>query len=72
MNNKSIMELVRKHLSSGAEMESSARLCLADAVELDNQGRHAESAIRALKGLQYLVGCWHPDFKEADKFVNPT
>ena len=56
--------LARKHIGKGV-MESSARLCLADAVELYDDGDADMAKVRALKSLSYSVGIFHPDYKRA-------
>jgi len=64
MNANQVLILARKHLGNGT-MESSARLCLADAVRLFDDGDHDAAKSRALKSLQYSVGCFHEDFAKA-------
>lgn len=59
-----VMALARKHLGSG-DMESSARLCMADAVNLYNEGLYDFAKARALASLEYSVGIFHPDYKKA-------
>ncbi len=59
-----IQTLARKHLGKG-EMESSARLCLADSIELSDLGDFKSASERALKSLAYSVGVFHPDYKRA-------
>lgn len=46
--------LARRHL--GGRMESSARVCLADAVSLFDQGKFDQAHARALKSISYSVG----------------
>lgn len=62
-----VIALARKHLGKGT-MESSARLCLEDAVRLYDEGAYFDSRLRALKSLQYSVGCFHPDYRRADRW----
>lgn len=59
-----VLTLARKHLGKG-EMESSARLCLADAAKLYDEGRFGYARQRALRSLQYSVGIWHRDYLKA-------
>lgn len=61
----SLLALARKHL--GGAMESSARLCLADAIEASNRGDFEVAIARALKSLAYSVGIFHPDYVRAAK-----
>lgn len=63
MNLTSIIILARKHL--GGEMESSARLCLTDALRLYETGKHVDAKARALKSLAYSVGILHADYRRA-------
>lgn len=60
-----ILALCRKHLGNGAAMESSARLCLADAISLKDEGNFDASKVRALKSLSYSVGIFHADYQRA-------
>jgi hypothetical protein len=48
-------------------MESSARLCLRDAVNLQERGLLEDAKSRALKSLKYSVGIYHPDYQRAAK-----
>jgi hypothetical protein len=54
-------------VSNGAAMESSARLCLTDAIELQAEGKLDDAKARALKSLAYSVGVFHADYKRAAK-----
>jgi len=61
-----VIVLARKHL--GGEMESSARLCLAEAMSIVNKfGDLNQAKARALKSLAYSVGMSHPDYQRAAK-----
>lgn len=66
MNSSEVLALARKHLGSGS-MESSARLCLADAVSLMDKGDLKYAKLRALKSLAYSVGILHADYQRAAK-----
>jgi len=44
-------------------MESSARLCLAEAIELTNNGDYAAGKARAVKSLAYSVGILSPTYQ---------
>lgn len=57
--------LARKNL--GGEMESSARLCLADAVALQDAGNLEAAKRRAIDSLRYSVGVFHKDYIRASK-----
>lgn len=59
-----VLALARKHLGSGT-MESSARLCLADAISLYDAGEFVYARARALRSLAYSVGITHPDYIRA-------
>lgn len=65
MNTSQILALARKHI--GGDMESSARLCLADAVKLYDTGDLKYARARALRSLEYSIGIFHPDYKKASK-----
>ena len=60
-----VMILARKHV--GGPMESSARICLADAVALQDAGDYEAARVRAIKSLAYSVGILHPDYQRAAK-----
>jgi hypothetical protein len=62
MQTSAVITLARKHLGNGAVMESSARLCLADAVELFDAGQFDLARERAQKSLSYSVGILHPAY----------
>ena len=63
MNTSEVIALARKHLGGG--MESSARICLSDAVNLLDGGDLFSAKERALKSLAYSVGVCHPDYARA-------
>lgn len=65
MNATQIISLARRYL--GTANESSARICLADAIKLQNAGDIASARSRALKSLQYSVGIFHSDYQRACK-----
>lgn len=65
-----VMTLARKHIGKG-EMESSARLCLSDAVALFDAGDLEYAKRRALKSLAYSVGIYHRDYVRASYGVWP-
>jgi hypothetical protein len=67
MNTSQILALARKNL--GGDMESSSRLCLADAVSLYDKGEYAYACKRALDSLSYSVGIFHPDYQKAHKSI---
>lgn len=50
-----------------AQMESSARLCLADAVALKDSGDYEHARQRAIKSLAYSVGIGSSIYREATK-----
>ena len=62
LDTSAILALARKHVGNGAEMESSARLCLADAVALADRDELIAAQERARKSLAYSVGIFHDDY----------
>jgi hypothetical protein len=67
MNTKEVIALARKHASNGATMQSSAQLCLEDAIKLFDAGDLQHAKARAVKSLGYSVGVFHEDHKRAAK-----
>lgn len=67
MNTEQVIQLARKHVGNGAAMDSSARLCLANAVALSEKGDLHFAKARALKALSYSVGVFHQDYARAAK-----
>lgn len=65
MTTRDVFALAVKHL--GGDMESSARLCLADARQLEAQDREDDARRRALDSLRYSVGIGHPDYQRASR-----
>lgn len=59
------IRLARKHVGNGAAMESSARLCLSDALELMEKERYEYAYARAVRSLGYSVGIFHADYQAA-------
>jgi hypothetical protein len=55
-----VIRLARKHLGEGP-MDSSARLCLADAMAEYEPGEYQRARVRATRSLGYSVGYFHPD-----------
>jgi hypothetical protein len=60
-----IIQVARKHVGNGASMESSARLCLADAIRYHDDGNWHRADMHALKSLTYSIGIAHPDYRKA-------
>ena len=60
-----IIQLARNHVGNGAAMESSARLCLADAIKHSDNGQWHRANVHALKSLAYSVGIVHADYCKA-------
>lgn len=69
MNANDAIILARKHIGNGAAMDSSARLCLTDAVALQDKGDLSAAKVRALKSLGYSVGVFHNDYKRVNQSV---
>jgi hypothetical protein len=66
MNTNTAIVLARKHVGNGAAMESSARVCLEDAVRLYDENKLDLAKARAVKSLGYSVGVFHNDYKRAN------
>jgi hypothetical protein len=65
MNVNDIIILARKHL--GGSMESSALLCLTQAIEHRDAGAYDLARQWALRSLSYSVGILHPAHIRASK-----
>ena len=68
MNTNDTIILARKHLGTNA-MRSSAAVCLADAVALQDDGGLFNARLRALRSLAYSVGRFHPDYKRVNSAI---
>ena len=66
MNVDLALRLARKHLSNGAEMASSARVAMADAVAALDRGDLTIAVNRARRSLAYSVGIFHADYQRVD------
>lgn len=64
MSVSQVIVLARKHVRTGP-MQSSAELCLTDAIRLYENGKLPEARKRALKSLAYSVGILHTDYQRA-------
>lgn len=64
MNIDDVLVIARKHLGKGV-MDSSARLCLEDAIQLVEAGNFEAARTRALKSIAYSVGIFHDDYIQA-------
>jgi hypothetical protein len=64
MQSDQVLILARKHLGQGNE--PSARFCLEEAVQRQNDGSFDYAKRWALKSLDYSVGFMHPDYKTAN------
>lgn len=67
MTTDQILALARKYLGTKDSMESSARLCLQDAINLMNKGELTYARNRALDSLRYSIGILHSDYIKASK-----
>jgi hypothetical protein len=67
MNTNKAIILARKHLHNGAEMASSAEICLADSIEQYDEGNFDAAKMWAVKSLAYSVGVFHKDYQRAVK-----
>ena len=64
-----LIQLARKHVGNGAGMESSARLCLEDAVRHYDDGNLNQANLHALKSMAYSVGLFAGDYRKAWRHV---
>ena len=65
MNTDEVIALARKNVGANRANESSARLCLEDAVNLYNKADFEHAKKRAIDSLRYSVGIFHSDYKKA-------
>lgn len=59
------IKLARKHVGNGAEMESSARLCLSDAINRFDEDQMDSAHWHACRSLRYSVGIFSADYQTA-------
>ena len=64
--NKAII-LARKHIGNGALMDSSARVCLNDALRAVEREDYKAAKMWALSSLAYSVGIFHADYQKVTK-----
>lgn len=72
MNANKALILARKHIGNGAVMDSSARACLADAIEQYDAGNYDAARMWATKSLAYSVGVFHADYRKAFFMETPS
>lgn len=65
MNISAVIRSARQHVRNGAAMESSARLCLADAVRLYDAEDLDGARAMAVRSLKYSVGILSPVYRAA-------
>jgi hypothetical protein len=58
------IQLARNHVADNAKMESSARICLADAINLFDRDEYRDAIGRAMRSLSFSVGIHHSDFQK--------
>lgn len=63
MNAANAIIIARKHVGNGAAMESSARLCLQNAIQQYDYGHYDAAQMWAAKSLAYSVGVAHKDYQ---------
>lgn len=59
--------VAKRNLALAGEMESSASLCLADAIAFYEAGQIDRFWERILKSLAYSVGVFHQDWQEVKR-----
>jgi hypothetical protein len=62
-SNRAII-LARKHIGNGALMDSSARVCLNDALRAVEREDYRAAKMWAIKSLGYSVGIFHADYQK--------
>lgn len=72
MDTASVIALARKHVADVPAIESSARLCLADAVKLQEAGDLSAAKRRALDSLAYSRGVLDVIYRKAAARVFTT
>jgi len=65
MNTEQAIVIARKHVGNGAQMDSSARLCLSDAISIMEKGNLESAKKWAVRSLSYSVGVFHSDYQLA-------
>jgi antirestriction protein len=68
MNANQCLTLARKHLTSAAIQESSARFCMAEAVARMDEGQEDSAVMWAEKSLAYSVGVFHEDYRKVAEY----
>jgi hypothetical protein len=61
---KKAIILARKHIGNGALMDSSARVCLNDALRAIEREDYRAAKMWALSSLAYSVGIFHADYQQ--------
>ena len=67
MNTCDVIRLARKHVDNNVAMQSSARLCLADAIAMYDEGDIDSAKMWALRSLKYSTGIFNKDYQRASK-----
>jgi hypothetical protein len=65
MPTEKIIELAARHIANGSAMQSSAIVCLDEAIALAARGENLDAERRALHSLAYSVGIFHADYVRA-------
>lgn len=65
LTTKQVIFLASKHVADSKVHESSACVCLADAINLYDDGDYQFARSRAVRSLEYSVGLFHNDYLEA-------
>lgn len=67
-----IITLAKKHVDNGAVMQTSAQLCLDDAIRCIDKGMLDSAKMWAIWSLAYSVGIFHADYQAAIDNTNVT
>ena len=65
MNAQQTIRVAEAHAYNGAQMQTSAILCLCDARKCFGRGQFDFAKERALRSLSYSVGVFHADYRKA-------
>ena len=65
MNTTQVIRLAREQVDACGDMESSARLCLANAIASYDLGAYDDARAHALRSLRYSIGILNSKYRAA-------